>query len=105
MSAPTSSGLAKKRLLGRISGTAGVVEIEYNTAIQTVDELIYPPEIGEFVSPGFIDVQVNGFAGVDYNDPSAPREQIAESIRTMFATGVTRFFPTVITGSRERMIG
>ena len=32
-------------------------------------------------------------------------EQIARSIRAMFACGVTRFFPTVITGSPENMIG
>ena len=27
------------------------------------DELISPPAVAEFVSPGFIDIQVNGFAG------------------------------------------
>jgi N-acetylglucosamine-6-phosphate deacetylase len=55
--------------------------------------------------PGFIDLQVNGFAGVDYNSPSAPHEEIARSITALFSTGVTRFFPTVITGSPERMRG
>jgi N-acetylglucosamine-6-phosphate deacetylase len=55
--------------------------------------------------PGFIDLQVNGFAGVDYNSPDAPMEEIARSIRVMFSTGVTRFFPTVITGPPERMLG
>ena len=54
--------------------------------------------------PGFIDLQVNGFAGVDYNAPGVPAEEIARSIRVMFSTGVTRFFPTVITGSPERML-
>jgi N-acetylglucosamine-6-phosphate deacetylase len=58
-----------------------------------------------WTSPGFIDLQVNGFAGVDYNSPHAPIEEIARSIRVMFSTGVTRFFPTVITGSPERMLG
>ena len=56
--------------------------------------------------PGFVDLQVNGFAGVDYNSPAhAPLEEIARSIRAMFSTGVTRFFPTVITGSPEDMLG
>ncbi len=53
------------------------------------------------MAPGFIDLQVNGFAGVDYNSPTATVEEIAGSIRALFATGVTRFFPTVITGSPE----
>src|SRR4029077_5679852 len=51
-----------------------------------------------------IDLQVNGFAGVDYNDGSTTHEAISESIRAMFHTGVTRFFPTVITGSPEGML-
>jgi N-acetylglucosamine-6-phosphate deacetylase len=47
---------------------------------------------------------VNGFAGVDYNSPSAPHEEIARSIRALNATGVTRFLATVITGSPEGML-
>ncbi len=57
------------------------------------------------IAPGWIDLQVNGFAGVDYNAPEAPLEEIARSIRVLYSTGVTRFFPTVITGSPERMRG
>ncbi|MGH9594990.1 MAG: N-acetylglucosamine-6-phosphate deacetylase, partial [Bryobacteraceae bacterium] len=50
-------------------------------------------------------LQVNGFAGVDYNSPTASMEEIGRSIRVLFSTGVTRFFPTVITGSPEDMRG
>lgn len=53
---------------------------------------------------GFIDLQVNGFAGVDYNSPAAPQEEIERSIRAMFTTGVTRFLPTVITGAPDAML-
>lgn len=94
-----------KSLNGIIPGTASVVRIEYGDAIEIVDELIAPPATQEFLAPGFIDVQVNGFAGVDYNDLASSHEAIARSIRTMFTTGVTRFFPTVITGSEERITG
>jgi N-acetylglucosamine-6-phosphate deacetylase len=48
---------------------------------------------------------VNGFLGVDFNDPKCTPEQIARSIRGLFATGVTRFYPTVITGSPADMLG
>src|SRR5450755_3004401 len=60
---------------------------------------------GLYLSAGVIDLQVNGFLGVDYNDPKCTMEQIAGSIRGLFATGVTRFYPTVITGSPEDMLG
>jgi N-acetylglucosamine-6-phosphate deacetylase len=82
-----------------------VVRVEYRNAVEAVDELIQPPDTDEFLVPGFVDLQVNGFAGVDYNDPHSPPEAIARSIRTMFSTGVARFFPTVITGSEERITG
>jgi N-acetylglucosamine-6-phosphate deacetylase len=60
---------------------------------------------GLYLAPGFIDLQVNGFLGVDFNDPKCSLEQIARSIRGLFATGVTRFYPTVITGSPAGMLG
>ncbi|MBV8818866.1 MAG: hypothetical protein JO022_10955, partial [Acidobacteriaceae bacterium] len=86
------------------------VEIAFNDPgtgglISHVDSLLNPAGDEPFVSPGFIDLQVNGFAGVDYCSPAAPLPEIARSIRAMFATGVTRFFPTVITGSPDNMAG
>ena len=90
---------------GKIAGTDAVLRVEYGNVIQAVDDLIHPPEIGEFLAAGFIDLQVNGFAGVDYNDPATPAEAIAGSIHTMFETGVTRLLPTIITGSEDRITG
>ncbi|MGA2740681.1 MAG: N-acetylglucosamine-6-phosphate deacetylase [Bryobacteraceae bacterium] len=60
---------------------------------------------GLYLSPGFIDLQVNGFLGVDFNNPKCTPEQIGHSIRGLFSTGVTRFYPTVITGSPDGMLG
>ncbi len=94
-----------KSCIGVVPGTSSILQIEYGDLIEAADELITPPQTQEMIAPGFIDVQVNGFAGVDYNDPAAAHEEIARSIRTMFTTGVTRFFATVITGSEERITG
>jgi len=58
-----------------------------------------------FIAPGWIDLQVNGFAGVDYNAADTSLDQIARSIDVLFATGVTRFYPTVITGGPDAMRG
>jgi len=94
-----------QRVIGKLPGTASVYEIGFNSVIQSADELISPPAAAEFIAPGFIDIQVNGFAGVDYNDPDASADQIVQSLRTMFSTGVTRCLPTIITGARERIEG
>lgn len=48
--------------------------------------------------PGFFDLQVNGFAGVDFNEPCTP-EQLQHAIDAQRATGVTQFLPTLITSS------
>jgi N-acetylglucosamine-6-phosphate deacetylase len=81
------------------------VEVRFEDSIESVDSLIAPAGDSTYVTPGWIDLQVNGFAGVDYNSPSASHEEIASSIRAILQTGVTRFFPTVITGSPQDMSG
>jgi N-acetylglucosamine-6-phosphate deacetylase len=52
--------------------------------------------------PGFVDLQVNGFAGVDFNTPGQSADQIGEALAAMRTTGVTRCLPTLITSSLER---
>jgi len=52
--------------------------------------------------PGFFDIQVNGFAGVDFNTPDVTPDQINGILPALRATGVTRFLPTIITGPLDR---
>lgn len=49
--------------------------------------------------PGLVDLQVNGFAGTDYNNGALSAEHIEESFLAMRRTGVTRCLPTIITSS------
>lgn len=79
------------------------VELLFDSGIRAVEPLFPPAEATTWLAPGFIDIQVNGFAGVDYCAPGAGLEDIARSLRAQFASGVTRLFPTVITGGRETM--
>ncbi|HXY38790.1 MAG TPA: amidohydrolase family protein [Vicinamibacteria bacterium] len=51
--------------------------------------------------PGLVDLQVNGFAGVDFNDPALGDEQVARAVEAIGRTGVTRFLPTLVTSSSE----
>ncbi|MCC7010324.1 MAG: amidohydrolase family protein [Acidobacteria bacterium] len=54
------------------------------------------------VLSGFFDLQVNGFAGVDFNTPGLGVDEIDRAVSAMRATGVTRCLPTLITSSLER---
>jgi N-acetylglucosamine-6-phosphate deacetylase len=90
---------------GMETSTRDFIEIKGDSVISHVDPVLEAADNAAYIAPGFVDLQVNGFAGVDYNSPAAPLEEIARSIRAIFSTGVTRFFPTVITGSPEEMLG
>src|SRR5579862_1461978 len=89
---------------GREVSSGEILLIEGDGVISHVDPWLAPDPDEIWISPGFIDLQVNGFAGVDYNSPAASMEEIGRSIRAMFSTGVTRLFPTVITGSSDDML-
>src|SRR5215470_9356851 len=57
------------------------------------------------ICSGFVDLQVNGFAGVDFNDPAMPAEHFARAAEAVLRTGVTRFLPTVITAPEQHIVG
>ena len=56
------------------------------------------------LAPGFIDLQVNGFAGIDFNNPAHTVDDIGRALDAILATGVTRCLPTVITGPPDKML-
>ncbi len=91
------------RITGLHYASGRPIEVRHNGFITGVDELIEAEPSDLYLAPGFIDLQVNGFAGVDYNRPDTPHEQIALSLRAQFACGVTRLFPTVITNSEANI--
>jgi N-acetylglucosamine-6-phosphate deacetylase len=82
--------------------TGAPVAVDFADTVTAVREA---PDLRDapFLAPGFIDLQVNGFGGVDYNRRDTPHAEIARSFHALFATGVTRFYPTVITGPPEDM--
>ncbi|MGE5486919.1 MAG: N-acetylglucosamine-6-phosphate deacetylase [bacterium] len=85
--------------------TGGPVRVVFSDVIASAGPFTGAGFKRVFVAPAWIDLQVNGYAGVDFNDPAAPHDAIARAIGALHATGVARFFPTVITGSPERMCG
>lgn len=94
------------RARGFDTSTGAWVEAAGGRELTAVDEVIgLAPERGPWLAPGFIDIQVNGYAGADYNDPGCSLEAVERSLKAQFACGVTRLFPTVITGPEERITG
>ena len=59
-------------------------------------------------STGLFDLQVNGYAGVDFNDPAITGAALDTALEAMLAAGVTQCLPTLITAQphelRERFL-
>jgi N-acetylglucosamine-6-phosphate deacetylase len=56
-----------------------------------------------WLSPGLIDLQVNGYGGEDVNADGIDAGVILSLTKKMIATGVTTYLPTIITASEARI--
>jgi len=56
-----------------------------------------------YVAPGLIDVQINGYMGVDFSGPDLTVEGIRKATKALWKAGVTTYLPTVITSDFDRM--
>lgn len=72
--------------------------------IQSVEALGPTVDSLPFIAPGLIDIQVNGFAGMDFSDPELTPEKVAAVLPRIWETGVTSFCPTLITNTHERLM-
>ena len=51
--------------------------------------------------PGLVDLQVNGFKGIHFSDPSLTQDSFLRACRGVLEVGTTAFLPTVITSPAE----
>lgn len=96
------------KLKGRIgaSDKDSVLQIKSGRIAEIAAADNSPCELGDAslrLSAGFVDLQVNGYGGMDFNDAATTTEQVAEITRRLWRTGVTKFCPTIITESAEHI--
>jgi len=51
--------------------------------------------------PGLVDLQVNGYKGVDFSGGDLTRDDFIDACREMFESGTTAFLPTVVTSPQD----
>ena len=56
-----------------------------------------------FIAPGLIDIQINGYMGVDFTGDELSLEAIRAATKALWKEGVTSFLPTIITNTHERL--
>lgn len=54
-------------------------------------------------SAGLVDLQVNGFAGIDFNSGAITAAELDHALEAMLATGVTTCLPTIITAYPDEL--
>ncbi|UCD79806.1 MAG: hypothetical protein JSW26_31225, partial [Desulfobacterales bacterium] len=62
------------------------------------------PQDAPYISPGFIDLQVNGCAGCDYSSEDFAAEHLQRIVDLLAAGGTARHVPTIITNPQRRMV-
>lgn len=80
------------------------VEVEVHGA---VIQSVTPFKMEEplpYISPGFLDMQVNGFMGGDYSLEDLSEEHVKKIVHHLNRSGTTQHVPTIISSPRERII-
>ncbi|WP_422082410.1 N-acetylglucosamine-6-phosphate deacetylase [Ulvibacterium sp.] len=56
-----------------------------------------------YIAPGLIDIQINGYVGVDFSGPDLTVEGVVKATKALWKAGVTTYFPTIITSDLDRI--
>lgn len=84
-----------------LSGKAIAVTVEAGTVVDVRDTA---QSSDRWIAPGLIDVQLNGIGGFDLNGTDTSVDTVRHIVNELYKGGVTRFCPTVVTGTKERML-
>jgi N-acetylglucosamine-6-phosphate deacetylase len=96
------------KVQGKLLGSGEQVEIGIEKGlIRTIQTQPHRSHLAEaeklWLAPAFFDIQVNGFAGSDFNSARATSEELEHAMIKLRERGVALFCPTVITQSFEHM--
>lgn len=95
--------MSERQILGRDPRTGQCIRVLVEDGlIISIEESEEATDL--WISPGLVDLQVNGYAGLDFNDEGIVPKTLIELVRAMLRIGVTCFAPTVITASEPMIL-
>lgn len=71
--------------------------------IVSLEPAVAPPEV--WIAPALTDLQVNGYASVDFAAPALTMDEMRKAVRALQRDGCARFFPTFTTDDWPVMLG
>ena len=99
--ASSSSGLS---LLGRSAEDGQVVRVAVERGVVTAIERVIDDPRGIWISPGWMDIQINGYAGHDPNAAGADASTTAAMVRALWPEGVSGSCITICTESEAHIL-
>jgi N-acetylglucosamine-6-phosphate deacetylase len=91
-------------LSGRCASTGKGIRLSVGGGrVLQVEEADVPPD-APYLSAGFFDIQVNGFAGNDYSAPDLETRHVLSMVAHLAASGTTQHLPTIVTSPNDRML-
>ena len=97
------SSVSSQRLLGRDPSTGKGIAV--TVAGGLISDITFTEQgEGQWLSAGFVDLQVNGYAGHDLNGLTLDIATVRALCQAMLKVGVTSFLPTLITAPEVRLI-
>ena len=75
-----------------------------NESIQHIKELDDSAEDLPFLSPGFLDMQVNGFRGSDYSLEDFGAKHLHSIVADLAGAGTTQHVPTIVSEPQDRLV-
>jgi N-acetylglucosamine-6-phosphate deacetylase len=90
-------------LVGRDPATGSALRVEIDGGLISGVTRV-PGQAEHWITPGLIDLQVNGYKGLDVNEPGLRPETVAGLVYALRRVGVTSVVPTLITAPAERLL-
>ena len=98
--------MSATRVIGRDVGTGQGIAVTVTdgriAAIEPTD--LESGLSAPYLAAGLIDLQVNGYRGLDLNDGALTPERVVALTQMMTTLGVTTYLPTLITASRASLL-
>ncbi|HEX3264963.1 MAG TPA: amidohydrolase family protein [Candidatus Limnocylindrales bacterium] len=100
----TGPGGGRFVLEGRSTDDGGPIRLTVEDGVIGAIEHRPDSADGDWISPGWIDLQVNGFEGHDPNAVDVQPDATVQMVRALWHHGVTAVCPTIITNAEEHML-
>jgi len=87
-----------------VDGMPVLIKVSNGMISQIIRQDSEDPKQNLYVAPGLIDIQINGYLGVDFSGPDLTLEGIRKATKALWKEGVTSYLPTVITSAHSRLL-